>query len=72
MNTILVFKTNILEEDDVMKVTSSISKDLRIKRWTVDCVDCDKVLRVESNDMLPDEVIELIQDAGYSCEELTY
>jgi hypothetical protein len=69
---ILVFKTNILLEDDVKKVTFMMNEDVRIKRWTVDREDCDKVLRVEANEMLPDEIIELIKQAGYACEELTY
>lgn len=69
---ILVFKTNILREDDVEKVTFMMNEDVRIKRWTVDREDCDKVLRVEANEMLPDEIIELIRQAGYACEELTY
>jgi hypothetical protein len=69
---ILVFKTNILREDDVQKVTFTMNEDVRIKRWTVDREDCDKVLRVEADEILPDEIIELIKNAGYACEELTY
>jgi len=68
---ILVFKTNILQEDDVEKVTFMMNEDVRIKRWTVDREDCDKVLRVEANEVLPDEIINLIKQAGYACEELT-
>jgi hypothetical protein len=67
---VLVFKTNIQQADDVEKLTSTMN-DERIKRWSVDRDDCDKVLRVESDDLLPDEVMKLIRQAGYSCEELT-
>jgi hypothetical protein len=69
---ILVFKTNIDREDDVMRVMSRKKEEARIRRWSVDREDCDKVLRVEADEILPDEIIEMINNAGYACEELTY
>lgn len=69
---VLVFRTNLQQADDVERVTSTMNDEQRILRWTVDREDCDKVLRVESDRMLPDEVAALIRKAGYSCEELTY
>lgn len=69
---VLVFKTNLQQADDVERVTSTMNDEQRILRWTVDREDCDKVLRVESDRILADEVAALIRQAGYSCEELTY
>jgi hypothetical protein len=68
---VLVFKTNLQQADDVERVMSTMNDEQRILRWTVDREDCDKVLRVESDHILPDEVAALIRQAGYSCEELT-
>jgi hypothetical protein len=67
---VLVFKTNLQQVNDVEKVMTTMNDDCRIKRWTVDHEDCDKVLRVESDDIHPDEIAALIRRAGYSCEEL--
>lgn len=69
---ILVFKTNIDREDDVLRVMNRMKEEVRIRRWSVDREDCDKVLRVEADEILPDEIIEMIKTAGYACEELTY
>ena len=67
---ILVFKTNIQLKEDIEKIVLTLNEDIRIKRWTVDREDCDKVLRVEASHMSPTDVIELIKKAGYACEEL--
>jgi hypothetical protein len=69
---ILVFKTNISDEADVIKVKVRMKDERRIRRWTVDREDCDKVLRIEADALHPGEIIELVNQAGYACEELTY
>ncbi len=69
---VLVFRTNLQQAHDVERVTSKMNDEHRILQWTVDREDCDKVLRVVSDHMLPDEVAALIRQAGYSCEELTH
>jgi hypothetical protein len=69
---VLVFKTNLQRADDVERVMPTMNEEQRILRWTVDREDCDKVLRVESDQIHADEVAALIRQAGYSCEELTY
>lgn len=39
--------------------------------WSIDLEDIDKVLRIEAEQTLVEkEVIDLIQDCGYVCEEL--
>lgn len=69
---VLVFKTNISREEDVIKVKVRMKDEQRIRRWTVDREDCDKVLRIESDALQPGEIIELVNQAGYACEELTH
>ena len=67
---ILIFKTNIHKESDVEKVASLMVDDPRIKKWTIDLEDIDKVLRIESVHMQEQEIIERIIKAGYRCEAL--
>ncbi len=66
---ILVFKTSINEED-LIKIAALLDTHQHIQRWTVDTGDCDKVLRLEVNKTITEEIIKLIQNAGYICEEL--
>lgn len=65
-----VLKTNILNVEDLNKLVPVLTDEFRILKWTVDLHDVDKVLRIESNDISQQEVIELISAAGYCCEEL--
>jgi hypothetical protein len=68
---ILVFETNIRFKKDITKVTPAINNEARIRKWNVDQQDKGKILRMETIDLHPSEVIMLIAKAGYSCAELT-
>ncbi|MEZ4904517.1 MAG: hypothetical protein R2822_23605 [Spirosomataceae bacterium] len=67
---ILIFKTNIKTEEDKHKIAPLLDALLSIRRWTVDCEDCDCVLRIESDNLTEDEIIKLIQQGGFTCEVL--
>lgn len=67
---ILVFRTSMQLEHDVKKVSCLMNNEHRIQRWNVDLHDCDKVLRIETDSLEVDEVIQLVTQAGYYCEEL--
>ena len=66
---VLVFRTDIVGKSDSENL-KQILKDSRIKNWNIDQEDIDNVLRVESNEMSPAEVIEMVTKLGYMCEEL--
>ena len=67
---IMVFKTNLRLKKDLNRISSTLSKEPRIKIWNVDTGDIDKVLRIESVDMEVDDVINIFKQNGYHCEEL--
>ena len=67
---ILVFKTNLSNTDHIGKVTLSLNHHPHIIEWNVDLHDCDKILRVVSQNLPPGEVEELIFNAGFYCREL--
>ena len=67
---IQVFKTNIAGPKDIDKVSVYLACDQRILDWHVDIGDIDKVLRLETTDMRPSEIIKLIGQAGYICKIL--
>ena len=67
---ILVFKTNLSSRNRVKEVRSFLDVHPCIDKWNVDLHDCDKVLRVVSNNIAAEEVENLLVNAGYYCEEL--
>ena len=67
---VLVLKTNIRYKKHVKTVAPLLDGQDNISRWNIDLNDIDKVLRIESNDLELIEVVQLIQEAGFHCEEL--
>ena len=67
---ILVFKTDLESEERLEAVKPFLDKHPGIFRWTVDRHDIDKVLRIESANVSADDVIDLLQQEGFLCEEL--
>ena len=67
---ILVFKTNIHTEEDLLRIASVLDEHSGIAYWSVDRSDADKVLRVGSASLQSPEIKELTGQAGFLCEEL--
>lgn len=69
-NSILIFKTNLNNTKDVTRISLMLNTENRVIRWNVDLSDIDNVLRIESNQLQPIQIIQLMATAGYNCEEL--
>lgn len=68
---ILVFKTNLETEDGIRAVSSVLNDHPGIFKWTVDRWDVDNVLRIEADEASsPSLFIDIIQSAGFDCDEL--
>lgn len=67
---ILVFKTTIKTPQDTESLAPLLDGLRTINRWTVDCEDCDCVLRVEADGVSKGEIMEIVRLAGFECEEL--
>lgn len=67
---ILIFKTNLLNTAMVDRAKPLLQNISGIQRWNVDIQDCDKILRIESNSLSARQVENILQNAGYYCEEL--
>jgi hypothetical protein len=67
---VLVFKTDIIGKADSENLAQILTKDHRIRNWNIDQDDIDNVLRIESTEMSTTDVIELVRNLGYMCEEL--
>ena len=67
---ILVFKTNIKTNEDKIRINELFSRNNAIEEWSVDCDDIDCVLRLVSYKLSPNEIIKLINQIGFQCQEL--
>ncbi len=66
--TVLIFKTNIADRsEDVCLALEALPG---IRRCTLDLDDCEKVLRVESEDLCTDLVVTTVSDLGFFIEEM--
>lgn len=65
-----VFKTNVQETTDAMKVIGLLKEYFPASRINIDLHDCDKVLRLEGHDFHPGQVITLMTENGYNCSIL--
>lgn len=69
---ILIFKTDIKTEAHKHSIGLVLDAVADIRRWTVDCEDCDCVLRIETTEGIGTQIQGLVSNAGFICEELTH
>ena len=70
INQILIFKTNIQTPTDKHRVQHLLDSHSNIDQWNIDQQDVDCVLRVISESLTPEQIIELITNHGFHCAEL--
>lgn len=65
-----IFKTNIDEQQQaevLLKLLSETFPDFKIN---FDLEDCDKVLRIEGSNVVPEKIMDLVKAKQYVCEIL--
>lgn len=67
---VFVFKTNIANQLQKKGISKLLKRHFPTCHWSFDLEDCDKVLRIESSFEVTQQVIQLMQENGYDCEEL--
>lgn len=67
---VLVFKTNMKYKKHINEVVPHLDNVEGILRWNVDLHDRDKILRIETKDLSPRTIENILHRAGYYCEEL--
>lgn len=66
----LKFKTNIKCGGCIAQVTPALNEAEGISHWEVDTADQNRVLTVQSDGIGQDDVIKVVQKAGYTIEPL--
>lgn len=70
---VLVFATSVTAPHQIDSVKPLLSGKKEIEEWNFDLEDCDHILRVVSDDDVSPRQIELLlNEAGFTCEELVY
>jgi len=67
---ILVFKTNLTDHTRISRVEVALDIHPNVFKWSVDLQDIDNILRVVASNISGREVENILQHAGYYCEEL--
>lgn len=67
---IYVFKTSVKTKIQAKKLKPHIDKVLPNSKWNFDLDDCDKVLRVDSEENIISRIISLLHSHNFHCEEL--
>ncbi len=67
---ILLFKTNIFLETDKQSVYDILTNHEGILKWSIDMEDPDKILRIITHNLTINNIVDMLADCGYQCEEL--
>lgn len=65
-----VFRTNIQKAKLAKELTNLLYLHFPEYKINFDLQDCDKILRVEGQQIWPDKIMELIHSSGYDCQPL--
>ena len=70
LSQILVFQTKVETAADLSRLAAILNDVPGITKWNLDRHDVDKVLRVISDELNPDDVVQLLNSNGIFCQEL--
>jgi hypothetical protein len=65
-----VFKTNVQDIAESKRIVGELLVHLPGNRINFDLSDCDRILRVEGEDIPIETIIQLVSSVGYYCEVL--
>lgn len=67
---IYVFKTSVETKKAVEIITAQLNEFIPNSEWNFDLEDCDNILRVVSNEVTAQQIIDFINELEYECLEL--
>jgi len=70
INHILIFKTNIRTDCDKLRIQQILDTIDSIQQWNIDLHDVDRVLRIVSDALTPEQIISVVKCHGFECTEL--
>ncbi len=70
LSNIFIFKTNIQTEFDKLRIKNVLDASQKVLTWNIDMDDADRVLRVVSDSLKPEQIISVLDYIGFECTEL--
>jgi hypothetical protein len=70
LSNIFIFKTNLQTEFDRLRIKSVLDASQKVLKWNIDMDDADRVLRIVSDSLRPEQIISLMDYVGFECTEL--
>lgn len=70
IENILVFATNIRTESDKQTIGNILNQNSEIDQWTLDQEDIDCVLRIVSETLSEEQIINLLDNQNFKCSAL--
>lgn len=65
-----VFKTNVNKVETSEQLIRQVLDRFPQSQVNFDMEDCDRILRVEADMVMPEKIIEILASNGYLCEVL--
>jgi hypothetical protein len=65
-----VFKTNVRTIREAKRVVQKLAKEFPTHRINFDISDCDRILRVQGENILERKIISIVSELNYTCEIL--
>jgi tRNA G26 N,N-dimethylase Trm1 len=67
---VLVFRTSVSSKQKIRQLKSVFEQRFAVIKWNFDLEDCDKILRIETNENISLKVVSTLQNMGFECSEL--
>lgn len=67
---IYVFKTSVKSKKQIRQLSPFLNNLLQQSKWNFDLEDCDKILRIDSEENIVLEITGLLSIHKFYCEEL--
>jgi len=65
-----VFKTNVRSTRKAKLIIQKLAEEFPNHKINFDLSDCDRILRVQGNDILQRKIISIVTSLNYDCEIL--
>lgn len=72
LKTVKIFKTNVINDQDALKIVAFLLKIYPFYKINFDLEDRDNILRIEAHqfDIATNDIITYMIDLGYKCERI--
>jgi hypothetical protein len=67
---IYIFRTSVKTKNQIKRLTPHLNKVVPTDQWNFDLDDCDKILRIDTDENIVSRITELLKIHRIHCEEL--